>query len=70
MNLLGPRDLNEALEHEPYYSRSVDELIGKFHGSTVFSTVDMKKGYWMVILYLDSRPLSCMLIHIGRFQWT
>ena len=29
---LDPRDLNEALEHEPYYLRSVDELIGKFHG--------------------------------------
>ena len=32
---LDPRDLNEALEHEPYYSRSVNELIGKFHGCKV-----------------------------------
>ena len=39
---LDPRDLNEALECEPYYSRSVDELIGKFHGCKVFSIVDMK----------------------------
>ena len=30
----------------------------------------MKKSYWMVILYPDSRPLICMLIDIGRFQWT
>ena len=67
---LDPRDLNEALEHEPYYSKSVDELIGKIHGCTVFSIVDMKKGYWMVILPPDSRPLTCMLIDIGRFQWT
>ena len=35
---------NEALEDEPYYSRSVDELIGKFHGCVVFSIVDLKKG--------------------------
>ena len=27
---LDPRDLNEALKHKPYYSRSVDELIAKF----------------------------------------
>ena len=67
---LDPRDLNEALECEPYYSRSVDELIGKFHGCTVFSIVDMMKGYWMVILHPDSRLLTCMLIDIGRFQWT
>ena len=48
---LDPRDLNEALEHEPYYTRSVDELIGKFHGSAVLSIVDMKKGYCMIILH-------------------
>ena len=29
---LDPRDLNETLKCEPYYSRSVDELIAKFHG--------------------------------------
>ena len=65
---LDPRDLNKALEHEPYYYRSVDKLIGKFHGCKVFSIVNMKKGYWMVILHPDSRPLTCMLLDIGRFQ--
>ena len=62
---LDPRDLNEALEHEPYYSKSVDELIGKFHGCTVFSITDMKKGCLMVILPHVSRPLTCMSIDIG-----
>ena len=51
---LDPRDLNEALEHEPYYSTSVDELIEKFHGCIVFSIIDMKKGYWKVIIHPDS----------------
>ena len=55
---LDTRDLNEALECEPYYSRSVDELIGKFHGCIVFSIVYTKKDCWMVILHLDSRPLQ------------
>ena len=30
----------------------------------------MKKGYWMIRLHPDSRPLTCMLIDIGGFQWT
>ena len=30
----------------------------------------MKKGYWMIRLHPDSRPLTCMLIDIGRLQWT
>ena len=48
----------------------MDELIAKFHGCKVFSIVDMKKGYWMVKLHPDLRPLTCMLIDIGRFQRT
>ena len=31
---LDPRDLNEALEREPYYTRSIKEILGKFHGMT------------------------------------
>ena len=67
---LDPQDLNEALQHEPYYSGSVDELIAKFPGCKVFLIVNMKKGYWMVPLHPDSRPLTCMSIDTGRYQWT
>ena len=67
---LDPRDLNEALEREPYYSRSVDEIIGKFHNAKVFTIVDMNKGYWMVVLHPDSRKLTTMALEHGRFQWT
>ena len=43
---IDPKDLNEALEREPYYSRSIDELISMFAGAKVFTIVDMDKGYW------------------------
>ena len=36
---------------------------------TVFTIVDFKKGYWMV-LHPDSRKLTCMVLPFGRFQWT
>ena len=42
---LDPRDLNEALEREPYHTHSVDEITAKFQGMTVFTIVDFKKGY-------------------------
>ena len=66
---LDPKDLNEALEHEPYYSRTVDELIAKFHRAQFFMIVDLDKGYWQVILHPDSRKYTCMALDIGRFQW-
>ena len=67
---LDPRDLNEALEREPYHTRSVDEITAKLQGMTVFTTVDFKKGYWMVVLHPDPRRLTCMALPFGRFQWT
>ena len=42
---LDPKDLNEALKWEPYYSRTVDELISKFNGAIFFTIVDLDKGY-------------------------
>ena len=67
---LDPRDLNEALERDPYHTHSVDEITAKLQGMTVFTIVDFKKGYWMVVLHPDSRKLTCIVQPFGRFQWT
>ena len=67
---LDPRDLNEALEREPYHTRSADEITAKLQGMTVFIIVDFKKGYWMVVLHQESRKLTCRVLPFGRFQWT
>ena len=32
--------------------------------------MDMKKGYWMLVLHPDSRALTCITLDTGRFQWT
>ena len=67
---LDPRDLNEALEREPYYTCSIEEIMGKFHGMTRFTIADFNKGYWMVELDPESRKYTMMALDIGRFQWT
>ena len=66
---LDPRDLNEALEREPYYTHSIEEIIGKFHGMTRFTIADFNKGYWMVELDPESRKYTTMVLDNGRFQW-
>ena len=67
---LDPRDLNEALEREPYYTQSIEEIMAKFHGMTRFTIADFNKGYWMVELDPESRKYTTMAFDIGRFQWT
>ena len=63
---LDTRALNEALEREPYHTWSVDEITVKLHGMTVFTIVDFKKGYWMVVLHPDCRKFTCL----DQDQWT
>ena len=67
---LDPRDLNETLEREPYYTWSIEEIMAKFHGMTSFTIADFNKGYWMVELDPESRKYTTMALDIGRFQWT
>ena len=67
---LDSRDLNEVLEREPYNTNFVDEITAKLKGMKVFTIVNFKKGYWMVVLHPDSRKLTCMALPFGRFQWT
>ena len=67
---LDPKDLNEALEREPYYTRSIKEILGKFHGMTQFMIANLNKGFWIVELHPESRKLMTMALDIGRFQWT
>ena len=67
---LDPRDLNEPLEREPYYTQSIKEIMAKFHGMTRFTIADFNKGYWMVELDPESRKYTMMVLDIGRFQWT
>ena len=65
-----PRDLNEAFERELYYTWSIEEIMGKFHGMARFTIADFNKGYWMVELDPESRKYTMMALDIGRFQWT
>ena len=39
---LDPRDLNEALEREPYYTWSIEEIMAKFHGMTRFTIAEFQ----------------------------
>ena len=48
----------------------MDEITAKLQGMTVFTIVDLKKGYWMVVLHPESSKLTCMALPFDRFQWT
>ena len=67
---LDPRDLNEALEREPYYTQSIEEIMARFHGMTDLQlrTSTKDTGWWE--LDPESQKYTTMALDIGRFQWT
>ena len=65
---LDPRDLNKALEREPYYTQSIEEVMAKFHGMTRFTIADFNKGYWMVELDPESRKYTMMALDLVDFN--
>ena len=40
---LDPRDLNEALEREPYYTQCIEEIMTRFHGMTRFTIAGLQQ---------------------------
>ena len=63
---LDPKDLNEALDRKPYHTCSVDEITAKLQGMTVFTIVDFKKGYWMVVLHPESGNSPVWYYHLAH----
>ena len=55
---LDPRDLNEVLQREPYYTWGIEEILGKFHSMTRFTIADFNKGYWMVELHPKIKEIN------------
>ena len=60
-----PRDLNEALEREPYHTRSVDEITAKLQGMTVFTIADFKT--WSAEEITAKFLSRDRMEHIGHF---
>ena len=51
---LDPKDLNAAIQREHHVTPTLEEILPKLTGTTVFSTVDAKCGYWNVVLDKES----------------
>ena len=66
---LDPRDLNKAVKRNAYYTRTVDDVIPQVSGSTHFSILDARSGYWQVTLDKESSRLCTFSTPWGKFRW-
>ena len=66
---LDPRDLNKVLRRSHYPTPTVEDILPELTRAKVFSTVDVKNGFWQVELDDDSSRLTTFNSPFGRFCW-
>ena len=67
---IDPQKLIQALKRCPHKVPTLEELNPQFAGSTVFSNLDAKAGYWSVHLDPDSQLVTTFRTPFGQYCWT
>ena len=47
----------------------IDEMFVKLNGSRIFSTIDLRSGYYHIGLTKGSRPKSAYVVPMGKFKF-
>ena len=55
---LDPKDLNTAIIDDPHPIPTLDDIIHKLNGSTLYGKLDADSGYWNVKLTKESSMLT------------
>ena len=66
---LDPRPLNKALKRETYQMPVLDEILPELAQAKVFSTVDLRSGFWHCVLDDQSSLLTTFSTPYGRYRW-
>ncbi|XP_062714329.1 uncharacterized protein K02A2.6-like [Aedes albopictus] len=66
---LDPIPLNAALKRPHVQFTTIDEILPELGKAKVFSTADVRKGFWHVLLDEKSSRLTTFWTPFGRYRW-
>ena len=66
---IDPRELNKAVGRELYPLPVIDDILPELTNAKVFSSFDLKNGYWHCVLENESSALTTFQTPVGRYRW-
>ena len=63
------RQLNEHTEDDRFPLPHIDDVLDSLVGSTVFSKLDLKKGYWQIWLSEEAAKMCNFCTQKGIYRW-
>ena len=66
---LDPRPLNKALKREHHHLPTLKEMLPELAKAKIFSTFDLRHGYWHVSFDEESSYLTTFDTPFGRHRW-
>ena len=63
------RKLNAVTVRDSYPLPLISDIFDQLGGATVFSTLDLKSGYWQIPVAPEDRPKTSFCSHLGLYQY-
>lgn len=63
------RQLNSMTKPETYPLPYLEDIIDRIQGCVVFTKLDLKSGYWQIMMRADDQAKTAFVTHTGAYQW-
>lgn len=66
---IDPRQLNDQIMREHFTIPTLDDILYRLNGKSLFTVIDLSDGFWQVQLDNESADLTCFNTHKGRYRF-
>ena len=63
------RKLNNVTVKDAYPLPCIQDIFDQLNGAKIFTTIDLKSGYWQIEINENSREKTAITTHMGLFQF-